>query len=154
LRLKNIPLNPETYNALNDLCVEILDPLIDYFGSVRLTYGFCSSALASKIGGRIAPKIDQHAGHELNRLGNPVCERLGAAVDFIVDDEDMSEVARWIWEHTPFDRIYLYGKDKPLHVSHSLTPSKQVTVMIPSTNGRLIPRVLRSIEELHQLTPK
>lgn len=154
LLMPNIPLNPETYNALYDLCVEILDPLIDYFGSIRLTYGFCSSALASKIDGRIAPKIDQHAGHELNRLRNPVCERLGAAVDFIVDDEDMSEVAQWIWEHTPFDRIYLYGKDKPLHVSHSQTPSKQVTVMIPSTNGRLIPRLLRRIEDLHQLVPK
>lgn len=46
------------------------------------------------------PKRDQHAAHELNRLGHPVCERLGATVDFLIDDENMLDVAQWIVVHT------------------------------------------------------
>jgi hypothetical protein len=42
-------------------------------------------------------------------------------VDFIVEDEDMLEVARcgvrpalrWV-----FDRLYFYGADRPIHVSY------------------------------------
>ncbi len=108
LGLQNRPSNPATYNALHDLSENILDPVIDYFGSIRLTYGFCSSELASKIEGRIAPKLDQHASHELNRKGAPICPRLGAAVDFIVDDEDMIEVAQWIVGNVVFDRMNRY----------------------------------------------
>lgn len=150
LRLPNIPLNPETYNALYDLCSSILDPVIDYFGSINLTYGFSSSNLATKINGRIAPKLDQHAGHECNRFGKPVCDRLGAAVDFVVDDENMLEVAQWIVANTPFDRLYFYGKDRPLHVSYSATPAAQVTLMRQTSPGRLVPKTL-SIEDFLNL---
>jgi hypothetical protein len=58
----------------------VLDPVIEWFGMIRLTYGFCSPALARAIrargGGPIDPKRDQHAAHEHNRLGNRVCERV------------------------------------------------------------------------------
>lgn len=81
--------------------------MIDYFGMIRLTYGFASTALTKEIPGRIAPHLDQHAGHELNRAGKPICSRLGAAVDFLVEDEDMVEVAKWITANIPFDRLYL-----------------------------------------------
>jgi hypothetical protein len=104
--LPNLPKRPESYNALHDLAVQVLDPVIDYFGMIRLDYGFCSPELARKIPGRIDPKRDQHAACEHNRRGKPVCERLGAAVDFIVDDEDMLEVARWVAANMPFDRLY------------------------------------------------
>jgi hypothetical protein len=70
----------------------------------RLSFGFCSPALARQIPGRIDPKRDQHAAHELNRLGRRVCDRLGAAVDFIVEDESMLEVAQWVVANTPFAR--------------------------------------------------
>jgi hypothetical protein len=143
LGLPNRPTSPATYNALHDLAKNILDPVIDYFGSIRLTYGFCSSELAAKIEGRIAPRLDQHASHELNRNGVPICSRLGAAADFIVDDEDMLEVANWIVANLNFDRVYFYGRDKPLHVSYSFNPSEQVTIMtLYSHNGRRIPRTM------------
>ena len=76
--------------------MQCLDPVIDYFGMIRLTYGFCSPELAREIPGCIDPQRDQHAAHESNRLGNPVCPRLGAAVDFMVEDENMQEVAQWV----------------------------------------------------------
>jgi hypothetical protein len=67
--IPNVPKEPDIYTALVDLAWHILAPCIDYFGMIRLTYGFCSPQLASKIPGRIAPKIDQHASYERN-LGN------------------------------------------------------------------------------------
>jgi hypothetical protein len=140
LGIPNLPLNPETYNALYSLSTQVLDPVIDYFGAIRLTYGFCSPALGSMITSRVAPKLDQHAGHECNKKGITICDRLGAAVDFIIDDEDMIEVAQWIAENLPFDRMYLYGHTKPIHVSLSSTPSKLVNFMVPTADGRLMPR--------------
>jgi DNA phosphorothioation-associated putative methyltransferase len=141
LGISNVPLNPKTYNALSRLALEVLDPVIDYFGSIVLTYGFSSSELAKKIDSNITPKLDQHSGHECNRLGNPICDRLGIASDFIVEDESMLEVARWVVSNTNFDRLYFYGDDRPIHVSAGPENSKQVTLMLPSnTSNRRVPR--------------
>jgi hypothetical protein len=140
LQLKNIPLNPETYNALYDLAVNILDPVIEYFGSIKLTYGFCSPGLAKHIPGRIAPELDQHAGHELNSKKKPVCSRGGAACDFIVEDEDMREVADWIIANLPFDRLYFYGPDRPMHISYAQSRSNKAYRLVPTQAGGLVPR--------------
>ncbi len=141
LGVSNVPLNPKTYNALSRLALEVLDPVIDYFGSIVLTYGFSSSELAKKIDSNIAPKLDQHSGHECNKLGKPICERLGIACDFIVEDESMLEVARWLASNTNFDRLYFYGDDRPIHVSAGPENSKQVTLMLQSNNSnRTVPR--------------
>jgi DNA phosphorothioation-associated putative methyltransferase len=139
--LPNLPKRVESYNALHDLAVRVLDPVIEFFGMIRLTYGFCSPALAKEIPGRIDPKRDQHAAYELNRLGRRICERLGAAVDFIVEDESMLEVAQWIVSNTPFDRLYFYGDDLPLHVSYGPDCSRQLIRMVTGRSGRLLPRV-------------
>jgi DNA phosphorothioation-associated putative methyltransferase len=147
--LANLPKQPESYNALLGLAEQVLDPVIDYFGMIRLTYGFCSPELSKAIPGRIDPKRDQHAAHELNRLGKPVCERLGAAVDFIVEDESMLDVAQWIVANTPFDRLYFYGDDRPIHVSHGPNRDRQVVLMVAGKSGRLVPRVV----SLNQFAP-
>jgi DNA phosphorothioation-associated putative methyltransferase len=143
--LSNLPRQPDTYTALYELTTNVLDPVIDYFGMIELTYGYCSAELARKIPGRVAPLLDQHAAHELNRLGRPICARLGAACDFIVTDEDMEEVALWVAANTPFDRLYFYGKDRPIHVSYSSTPARQFVRMIMSASGVRIPRIDRSV---------
>lgn len=144
LRLPNIPLNPDSYNALHDLATQILDPLIDYFGGIRLTYGFSSTALAKHIQGRIAPKLDQHAACECGRGAVPVCERGGAACDFIVDHERMSEVADWIIANLPFDRLYFYGDDRPLHVSFGPQHARAAYAMVTTASGKLLPRPYRA----------
>jgi DNA phosphorothioation-associated putative methyltransferase len=140
--LANLPTRPESYTALHDLADAVLDPVIDYFGMIRLSYGFCSAALAKRIPGRIDPQRDQHAAHELNRLGKPICPRLGAAVDFRVEDESMLEVAQWVAANTPFDRLYYYGDDQPLHVSHGPGHNRQVVLMLAGKSGRLVPKCL------------
>ncbi|WP_242519029.1 hypothetical protein [Halochromatium roseum] len=138
----NRPQRADSYRALLELAEQVLDPVIDWFGMIRLTYGFCSPALARQIPGRIDPKRDQHAAHERNRLGNLICPRLGAAVDFIIEDEDMREVAEWVAANTPFDRLYFYGADQPIHVSYGPEDSRQIVTMSPGPSGRLLPRSL------------
>jgi DNA phosphorothioation-associated putative methyltransferase len=142
--IDNLPTRVESCNALLELAEQVLDPVIDWFGMIRITYGFCSPALAKAIrargGGPIDPSRDQHAAHELNRRGNPICPRLGAAVDFLVQDEDMLEVARWVAVNTACDRLYFYGPDQPIHVSHGPEQSRQVVIMRVGPSGRLVPR--------------
>jgi hypothetical protein len=139
--LANLPKQLESYNALFDLALNVLDPVIDHFGMIRLTCGFCSLELIGKIPGRINPKRDQHAAHELNRRGKAICERFGAAVDFIVDDEDMLQVAQWIVANTPFDRLYFYDNTLPIHVSFGPNHDRQIICMLPAATGQLYPKV-------------
>lgn len=116
-RVKNAPVCAASYNALYDLATTILDPVVEYFGAIKLTYGFASAALTNLIPRDIAPKLDQHASCEAGRDGRLICQRRGAAIDFLVEYEDMVEVARWISTTCTFDRMYVYGADRPLHVS-------------------------------------
>jgi DNA phosphorothioation-associated putative methyltransferase len=57
-RLANLPKEPDTYTALYELATNVLDPVIEYFGSIKLTFGFCAPDLARAIPNRIAPKLD------------------------------------------------------------------------------------------------
>jgi DNA phosphorothioation-associated putative methyltransferase len=140
LGLSNTPKRAATYNALYGLATCILDPLIEYFGSIRLTYGFCSNELAREIKSRIAPRLDQHAAEELKASGIPICSRGGAACDFIVDDEDMREVSNWVVDNLPIDRLYFYGSNRPLHVSWSPEGVSEAYEMIKTSKGHLIPK--------------
>jgi DNA phosphorothioation-associated putative methyltransferase len=142
--LPNIPEQVETYNAFTHLATRILDPVIDYFGAIVLTYGFCSRELAKHVPGRIAPKLDQHASHDLNTHRKQICKRLGAAVDFMVTDESMLEVAQWIVQHTPFDRLYFYGDGRPLHVSSGPENKREIVLMMPKEDSRIVPKVMKS----------
>lgn len=151
--IDNLPREPESWNALLELAEQVLDPVIDWFGMIRLTYGFCSPALARRIPGRIDPKRDQHAAHELNRLGHLVCGRLGAAVDFIIDDENMLEVAQWVVERTPFDRLYFYGPELPIHVSFGPEQTRQVVLMLPGKTGRRVPRTMAAQQFISDDSP-
>jgi DNA phosphorothioation-associated putative methyltransferase len=143
-QLDNRPKLPDSYTALYDLAINVLDPVIEYYGMIRLTYGFSCSDLTRHIKGRIAPKLDQHAAHELSQRGSLVCSRRGAAVDFLVEDEDMREVANWLSGNTDFDRIYFYGPDRPIHVSYGPAVTNSVIEMRTTASGRLMPRQVTS----------
>lgn len=54
-QLLNLPKEPDSYTALYELAKNIIDPVVDYFGMIKLTYGFCSQELAGQIPERIAP---------------------------------------------------------------------------------------------------
>ena len=140
LGLRNLPSSADTYNALFQLAEKILDPVIDYFGGIKLTYGFCSGELGKQIKERVEPSLDQHASHEKKKNGNFICERLGAACDFIVEDEDMKEVADWIIENLQFDRLYFYGADRPIHVSFGPSNQKSAFFIQKLDGKKIIPK--------------
>ena len=142
MRIDNVPRSSETYNALYELATKVLDPIIEYFGSIKLTYGFCSAALAKEIKIGIAPKLDQHASCELNQRKKPVCDRLGAACDFIIEDEDMFEVVEWINENIVFDRMYFYGNNRPIHISFSENPKREIYELRVTDKGNQVPKRL------------
>ena len=122
----------ETIPALEALCHHILDPVIAHFGRERfqLTYGFCSKDLKRFLAqkdpetgiknGRVDPSRDQHMAHEKNRNGKYYCNRLGAACDFRIVGLESDRLVEWILEQRlPFDSLYYYGRDRPIHISYA-----------------------------------
>jgi hypothetical protein len=138
----NLPREAETFAAMRTLCAVVLDPAVNHFGPIELTYGFASAQLTREIKAHIHPPLDQHAGHELNQAGQPICPRLGLAVDFFVPKVDSRLVASWIVENTAFDRLYFYKPDRPLHVSVGPENARQIVDMREGPSGRRVPRVL------------
>ena len=141
--IDNIPDRLESYTALRTLATDVLDPVIKEHGNIELTYGFSSAALSRRIARGIAPKLDQHAAHELNKLQNPICPRLGAAADFIVHRQSMLKVAQWVVQNCPFDRLYFYADSRPVHVSVGPDNSRAV-VMMRIEGDRNMPRRISS----------
>ncbi len=153
-----LPQNPESWAMLRGLAQFILDPVVDEFGPIEVTYGFGPEWLTRWIRGRIKPDVDQHALCEVKqRSGLPICARGGAAVDFRVPGRSTAEVVIWAISHVPcipIDRLYYYGSTRPLHISWSPTPGFLLYHMREYTPGRLMPRQLKRealIEELSEL---
>ena len=124
--IANLPKQAATWNDISQLCKSVLDPATDRFGKVTLTYAFASNELDRAVrerarkDGRMPNTTrngDQHAGSELNSRGKLICGRRGIAVDFKIEGIASDVIARWIVANTPFDRLYYYGDERPLHVS-------------------------------------
>ena len=129
----------ETVLALQALCNYIVDPVIDHYGLAKfeLTYGFCSSDLKRLLAkkdpktglknGTSTPTIDQHMAHEKNRNGRYYCDRLGAACDFRITNLDSNDLVDWILgQALPFDSLYYYGPNRPIHVSYGPQHKRQI----------------------------
>jgi hypothetical protein len=151
LVIANRPTERATWAAIEQIEKHLLQPLEERYGVVTLTYGFAGRELVKHVQRRaadggwlpnISPKGDQHAGHELNSHGNRICKSDGIAVDLRVPGESSEDVAAWVADHLPFDRMYLYGADKPFHLSWAPRPSGQVVRMWVTPSGRLMPRVI------------
>jgi hypothetical protein len=135
----NRPVQLETYESIRVLCTSVLDPVVDEFGPLKLTYGFACRGLVKHIASQITPRLDQHAGSEVNRTGKPTCARLGQAADFYVPGVDSRSVARWIIANTPFDRLYFYENDRPIHVSAGPQNCRYVVEMGETPQGKRYP---------------
>jgi hypothetical protein len=139
------PRHPDTIQALKDLNQYLLDPIITHFGQdqFRLTYGFCSADLKKFLAqkdpvtgqknGRVDPSRDQHLAHEVNRNGKYYCGRLGAASDFLITHVDSDQVVEWILkQQLPFDSLYYYGKDRPIHLSYGHQHKRDIWTFTPT----------------------
>jgi hypothetical protein len=129
----------ETLPAIEALTQFILEPIIEHFGidKFRLTYGFCSKDLKKYLAkkdpetglknGRVAPEIDQHLAHEINKNGKYYCQRLGAACDFLILGVGSDRVIDWILaQKLPFDSLYFYGVDRPIHISYGPQNKREI----------------------------
>lgn len=145
LGIPNEPLQAASWQAYQDLSIKVLDPLVEHFGMPIITYGFSGYELTKTIKKKskpnISPALDQHSACELNAKGNLICPRRGAAVDLFYPSLSSFEVAIWLANNTPFDRLYIYGDDRPLHVSYGPEPSRKI-VLLETKNYRQIPRAI------------
>ena len=134
-----LPSAPGSLEALQQLGVHVLDPIIDHYGRGRfhLVYGFCSNELRLKLQkknpetqkpfGRVAPKVDQHMAMETINGTAPYCKNEGAAADFRVSGESSRSVVSWIIENRlPFDSLYFYGDDRAIHISYGPQNRRQI----------------------------
>ena len=89
---KGINNNPNAgqIEKLKELCENILQPVRDHFGRVKVTSGFRSEQLCIKIGSSVN---SQHAKAE--------------AADFECMGTDNAELADWIYKNLPFDQLIL-----------------------------------------------
>ena len=65
--------------------------------------------------------------------------------DFRVLEESSLKVARWAVCQTPFDRLYFYNEQLPIHVSIAFDPIGQIVEIGRSKSGRRTP-IVRSRE--------
>ena len=89
LDINNNP-NSGQIEKLKALCENILQPVRDHFGRVKVTSGFSSEQLCLKIGSSIN---SQHAKAE--------------AADFECLGTDNAELADWIYSNLEFDQLIL-----------------------------------------------
>ena len=61
------------------------------------------------------------------------------AVDFFIKDISSLDVARWIVLNCQFDRLYYYGKNRPIHVSLTKKPISQI-ILMQFKNIRVVPK--------------
>lgn len=143
IELNNQPQSTKSISALQSLTIEILLPLYRKYSQLDITYGFTSAELKayiSKYSSKgTAPQLDQHSSCELNKAQKQICDRSGAACDITVPNMPSNTIVRYIVENLNYDRIYYYGKDRPIHVSFSEQPAKHLQVMAESANGRRHP---------------
>ncbi|MCF1458772.1 MAG: hypothetical protein LPH21_14840 [Shewanella sp.] len=143
--IDNTPLQKQSSDSLMQLETSILLPLEHEFGALTVTYGFTSLRLKNYLQryspGQMAPSLDQHAASELNTKGNLICQRQGAAVDFLVSgyQDRMHLIAQHIIKHLPFDRLYFYSPHNAIHVSVGPENARAVQMMKPHPKGFFVP---------------
>lgn len=143
-KINPFPEKEDSLTAIKDLNQWIIDPVIDHFGreQFQLTYGFCSHDLRRYLerkdpitglkNGRVAPRLDQHLAHEVKKNGEFYCSRLGAACDFRIQSLSSDQLVEWILnQKLPFDSLYFYGKDRPIHISYGPQQKRDIWTFTP-----------------------
>ena len=123
---KNIDNNPNGDQILNliDLCDNVLQPLRDAIGPIRISSGFRSQKLNVAIGGAAS---SQH------------CALNGAAADIDMGEKN-AEIFEWLKANVDFDQlIWEFGdKSNPswVHVSYKEGKNRNQILKAIKENGR------------------
>ena len=138
----NQPLNQQSHLALQAIRTNLLQPIEKQFGEVTITYGFTSFELLKYIKknspGDMAPELDQHAAFEVNSRNSRICKRDGAACDIYVSgyENQMHIIAEYVINELPFDRLYFYGSDRPIHITFGPDHKRYLHVKHRDENGQ------------------
>lgn len=129
---------------LKQLINDVLQPLLQ-LGQIQITYGFVGYELNKFIQKNspagTCPKLDQHASCEVNGRHTLICDRPGAACDILITgyENRMHIVAQNIVQNLNYDRLYFYGRNRPLHVSVAPENNFSLQLMNTSAAGRRYP---------------
>ena len=128
LGIPNEPTDQILFN-LQTLIQEVINPIVNHFGDIKITSGYRSPELCLKIGSSIG---SQHTK--------------GEAVDFIIPNISNQEVSLWIVQNLEFDQCILeFWKPETnsgwVHCSYSNTNRKMYLRAFKS-NSRIVYEVL------------
>jgi hypothetical protein len=130
LGINNIPNDQSLFN-LQTLIYEVIEPIINKFGDIKITSGYRSPELCKAIGSSIT---SQHC------LGMAVdCEVLGVA---------NKELADWVVNNLEYDQVILefWEKDKInsgwVHISYNKSNNRKMYLRAFKANGRTVYEVI------------
>lgn len=113
LGISNMPTKENNKN-LRVLCEQVLQPLRDQFGPIRITSGFRNEELNKAVGG------SEHSQH-----------KSGQAVDIKPLKADLGEVFNYICHHMDIDQVILEkaGKAEWIHISYVGTKNRNMALL-------------------------
>lgn len=130
LGINNIP-NDQCLINLQTLIYEVIEPIINKFGDIKITSGYRSPELCKAIGSSIT---SQHC--------------LGMAVDCEVLGVPNKELADWVVNNLEYDQVILefWEKDKInsgwVHISYNKGNNRKMYLRAYKANNRTVYEVL------------
>ena len=130
LGIDNTPTDQILFN-LQTLIHEVITPIVNHFGDIKITSGYRSPELCLKIGSSIK---SQHC--------------LGMACDFEVLGVSNQEVSLWIVKNLEFDQCILeyWSPENPnsgwIHISYNKSGNRKMYLRAYKANGRTVYEVL------------
>ena len=130
LAIPNEPTNEILIN-LQTLIYEVITPIVNQFGDIKITSGYRSPELCKAIG---SSPNSQHC--------------LGMAVDFEILGVSNQEVSLWIVKNLEFDQCILeyWSPENPnsgwIHCSYNKSNNRKMYLRAYKANGRTVYEVL------------
>ena len=130
LGINNIPNDQSLFN-LQTLIYEVIEPIINKFGDIKITSGYRSPELCKAIG---SSPTSQHA--------------FGMAVDCEVLGVPNKELADWVVNNLEYDQVILefWEKDKInsgwVHISYNKENNRKMYLRAYKANGRTVYEVI------------
>ena len=130
LAIPNEPTDEILIN-LQTLIQEVINPIVNHFGDIKITSGYRSPELCLKIGSSIK---SQHC--------------LGMAVDCEVLGVPNKELADWVVNHLDYDQCILeFWKPEEInsgwvHISYNKAGNRKMYLKAFKSNGRIVYEVL------------
>ncbi len=129
----NIPNEPTDQILINlqTLIYEVINPIVNHFGDIKITSGYRSPELCKAIG---SSERSQHT--------------TGMACDFEVLGYSNQEVSLWIVKNLEFDQCILeyWSPEKPqsgwIHCSYNKAGNRKMYLRAYKANGRTVYEVL------------